>query len=86
MLQVNQTINDLVANANADMRRFYGNDGTTFALLVVIMSIASKVAPRAKAWELKTNTPIDMTPWKGAPIVSAILVIFVLLIYVSFHQ
>jgi uncharacterized sodium:solute symporter family permease YidK len=50
------------------------------------MSIASKVAPRAKAWELKTNTPIDMTPWKGAPIVSAILVIFVLIIYVSFHQ
>ena len=60
--------------------------GITFALLVVIMSVASKVAPRAKAWELKTNTPIDMTPWKGAPIVSAILVILVLLIYVSFHQ
>ena len=31
MLQVNQTINDLVANANADMRRFYGNDGTVVA-------------------------------------------------------
>jgi len=27
MLQANQTINDLVALANADMRRFYGNDG-----------------------------------------------------------
>ena len=31
MLQVNQTINDLVANANADMRRFYGKDGTVVA-------------------------------------------------------
>jgi len=60
--------------------------GITFALLIVIMFVASKVAPRAKAWELKTNTPIDMTPWKGAPIVSAVLVIIVLIIYVTFHQ
>ena len=31
MLQDNQTINDLVALANADMRRFYGNDGSVVA-------------------------------------------------------
>ncbi|MFW2386488.1 MAG: solute:sodium symporter family transporter, partial [Akkermansiaceae bacterium] len=60
--------------------------GIVFALLVSIMFIASKVAPRSEAWELETKTPIDMTPWKGAPIASAILVILVLVIYVSFHQ
>lgn len=60
--------------------------GLVFALLVGIMTLASKVAPRSEAWEMKTNTPIDMTPWKGAPIVSAILVIVVLVVYISFHQ
>ena len=60
--------------------------GIVFALLVGIMLVASKVAPRAEAWEMKTNTPIDMTPWKGAPIVSGILVVIVLIVYISFHQ
>jgi galactokinase len=31
MLQANQTLYDLVALANADMRRFYGNDGSVVA-------------------------------------------------------
>ncbi|MEJ6830432.1 MAG: solute:sodium symporter family transporter [Akkermansiaceae bacterium] len=60
--------------------------GITFALLVAIMFVASKVAPRAEAWKMQTNTPIDMTPWKGAPIVSVILIVLVLIVYVSFHQ
>lgn len=60
--------------------------GIVFALLIGIMLIASFVAPRAEAWEMKTNTPIDMTPWKGAPIASGILVILVLVIYISFNQ
>jgi len=60
--------------------------GIVFALLVGIMLIASVVAPRSEPWEMKTNTPIDMTPWKGAPIVSVVLVIVVLVVYVSFHQ
>lgn len=60
--------------------------GITFALLIIIMTVASKVAPRSEAWEMETKTTIDMTPWKGAPIASAILVVLVLVIYVSFHQ
>ncbi|MDB4547561.1 hypothetical protein N9Z80_05170, partial [Akkermansiaceae bacterium] len=60
--------------------------GITFALLLAIMFVASKVAPRAEAWKMQTNTPIDMAPWKGAPIVSVILIVLVLIVYVSFHQ
>jgi len=60
--------------------------GIVFALLVTIMLVASIVAPRAEPWEIKTNTPIDMTPWKGAPIVGLILVVCVISIYVAFHQ
>ena len=60
--------------------------GIVFALLVLIMFVASKVAPRPEAWQIETNTPIDMTPWKGAPIVSAILILIVLAVYISFHQ
>ncbi|MGJ8695814.1 MAG: solute:sodium symporter family transporter [Verrucomicrobiaceae bacterium] len=60
--------------------------GGTFALLITIMFVASKTSPRSKAWEMETQTPIDMTPWKGAPIASAILIASVLFIYISFHQ
>ena len=60
--------------------------GIVFALLIAIMVVASKVAPRKKAWEMKTNTPIDMTPWKGAPLASVVLIALVLILYVSFHQ
>lgn len=60
--------------------------GITFVLLVAIMWIASKVAPRKKAWEIGSKTAIDMTPWKGVPIASGILIALVLIIYISFHQ
>ena len=60
--------------------------GIVFALLVAIMFIGSKVAPRPEPWVLESNNTIDMTPWKGAPIASLILVILVLTIYISFHQ
>ncbi len=60
--------------------------GITFAILIGIMFVASKVSPRSEPWQIETNTPIDMTPWKGAPIVSGILVVVVLVVYISFHQ
>ena len=60
--------------------------GITFAILITIMFVASKVAPRAEAWEMETHTPIDMTPWKGTPVASGILILLVLIVYVSFHQ
>jgi hypothetical protein len=35
---------------------------------------------------METNTPIDMTPWKGVPIASGVLITLVLIIYISFHR
>ncbi|MDA7610998.1 solute:sodium symporter family transporter [Akkermansiaceae bacterium] len=60
--------------------------GITFVILVGIMFIASLLAPRAEAWTMETNTPIDMTPWKGVPIASGVLITLVLIIYISFHR
>jgi len=83
--------NALVLGVEADISDVTGFSnfhlmGIVFALLVLIMFVASKVAPRPEAWQIETNTPIDMTPWKGAPIVSAILILIVLAVYISFHQ
>lgn len=58
--------------------------GGVFALLVVFMLVWGKVAPRETAWTLETNTPIDMTPWKGAKLASLGLLVIVIAIYASF--
>lgn len=58
--------------------------GFVFALLVLIMLVWAKVKPRETAWTLETDTPIDMTPWKGAKIASLILIVVVIAIYASF--
>ncbi len=60
--------------------------GIVFASLMLIMFIGSKVAPREKAWEITTNTPIDMTPWKGTKVASIILIIAVVTIYATFSK
>ena len=60
--------------------------GIVFATLMLIMFIGSKVAPREEAWEITTNTPIDMTPWKGTKVASIILVIAVVTIYAAFSK
>ena len=60
--------------------------GCVFAALVGYLIVMSKVAPRSTAWELETNTPIDMTPWKGAKWASLVLVVIVIAIYVSFSK
>jgi SSS family solute:Na+ symporter len=58
--------------------------GIVFALLVGGMLLMGKLTPRATAWNLETDTPIDMTPWKHAKWASLALVVVVLLIYVAF--
>lgn len=58
--------------------------GFVFALLVGIMLVWAAVKPREEAWVLETSTPIDMTPWKGAKITGAILLVVVAAIYISF--
>ncbi len=58
--------------------------GIVFALLIGIMLLIGQISPRATAWELEADTPIDMTPWKNAKWASLALVVVVLLIYVAF--
>lgn len=60
--------------------------GIIFAIACITMFAASKLIPRAQAWELNTNAPIDMTPWKGTPIVSAVLIVMVIAIYAAFAK
>ena len=58
--------------------------GFVFATLVALMLVWGTLAPRAEPWKLETNTPIDMTPWKGAPVASLALLVAVFAIYASF--
>jgi SSS family solute:Na+ symporter len=58
--------------------------GFVFALLVGIMLLWGTLKPREEAWVLETSTPIDMTPWKGAKLTGAILLVVVVAIYASF--
>jgi SSS family solute:Na+ symporter len=58
--------------------------GFVFALLVAIMLVWGTLKPRETPWTLETDTPIDMTPWKGAKVASLILIIVVIAIYASF--
>ena len=58
--------------------------GIAFALLVGLMLLIGFIAPRATAFNLETDTPIDMTPWKNAKWASLALVVVVLIIYVAF--
>ena len=58
--------------------------GIVFVLLIAVMLLIGKLSPRPTVWELQTDTPIDMTPWKNAKWASAALVFVVLLIYVFF--
>ncbi len=58
--------------------------GVVFAFLILFMFVWASISPRPTAWSLKTSSPIDMTPWGGAKIASAILIVVVLAIYMSF--
>ena len=55
-----------------------------FWVLVIFMAVAATLAPRKEAWEIETKNTIDMTPWKGAPVVSVLLVVVVFSIYAYF--
>jgi SSS family solute:Na+ symporter len=58
--------------------------GIVFALLVGYLLVMGKVAPRATPWKIQAANNIDMTPWKGAKYVSALLVVVVIGIYAFF--
>lgn len=77
---VNSSFADLVGFSN------FHTMGIVFAVLVLIQLVASKVSPRPTAWVLETNTPIDMTPWKGAKWASLVLIVLVVAIYAAFAK
>jgi len=58
--------------------------GIVFALLIGVMLLIGKLSPRPTEWELVSDTPIDMTPWKNAKWASIALVFVMILIYVLF--
>ena len=58
--------------------------GIAFVLLVALMLLIGLIAPRATAFILETDTPIDMTPWKNAKWASLGLILVVLIIYAVF--
>lgn len=58
--------------------------GIVFALLVIFLLVMGKVAPRATPWKIEANNDIDMTPWKGAKVASALLIVIVIAIYAFF--
>ena len=60
--------------------------GLVFVVLVAFMIAYTFFAPRAKAWELITQTPINMEPWRGAKLASLFLVITVIGIYLCFAK
>ena len=58
--------------------------GIVFVILVAFMWIWGAIAPRESEWKLEANTPIDLTPWKGAKWASLGLLIIVVAMYASF--
>ncbi len=58
--------------------------GLVFALLVSVMLLIGRLRPRAEAWKLVANNPIDLTPWKNAKWASLALVVIVFAIYIAF--
>lgn len=58
--------------------------GIVFAVLMIFQFIMSKVRPRERDWEHKYSGEVDLTPWKWARPVGLGIVIFVLVIYLTF--
>jgi SSS family solute:Na+ symporter len=58
--------------------------GIVFAILLAVMQLITVAKPLPEDWTLQATDKIDLTPWKGAKPVSAILVITVIIIYVAF--
>lgn len=58
--------------------------GAVFAFLVIMMIIIGAIMPTAKPYEQQDSGDVDLTPWKFAKPVGALLAIIVLSVYVYF--
>lgn len=52
--------------------------------LIAMMLAFGKYAPRSEPWVQEDVKAIDMTPWAGAKVAGAVLVVLVLTIYIAF--
>ncbi len=66
-----------------DMHEFHFL-GAVFALLLVVMVIIGKLAPREQEFVQEDVKAVDMTPWKHAKLTGTILCVIVVAIYVVF--
>ena len=55
-----------------------------FVLLVVMMLVIGRVAPRSSDWIQQDVKAVDLTPWKGAIPVGIVLIVLVIAIYAAF--
>ncbi len=58
--------------------------GLVFAYLVVLMLVIGELRPLAVEWRQEEAHAVDMTPWRHARLVGAILLLLVLAIYLVF--
>lgn len=58
--------------------------GAVFALLIVMMLVLTRLAPRPQPWVQEDAGRIDMTPWRGAVPAGVALLVIVTTIYVAF--
>ncbi len=58
--------------------------GLIFVVLMGIQMFFAKTRPLPEPWAPRAPAPVDMTPWRGAGFVAAILIILVVAIYVYF--
>lgn len=58
--------------------------GSVFAILMIGLLLSTVIAPRKELWVHEDAGAVDLTPWKGAKLTGAILVVLVVLIYAVF--
>ncbi len=58
--------------------------GIVFWVLILGLFVSSRVWPRSETWVHEDAGAVDLTPWKGAKIAGAALVVLVILIYLLF--
>ena len=61
--------------------------GVVFASLLVLQFILKSAGlKRDEPWVQEDVQAVDLTPWKPAPVVGGLLVVFALAIYIYFAQ
>ena len=60
--------------------------GVVFVLLIAMMQLIQRLAPRDQPWAYVEPAVVDMTPWPLARTAGAGLCVLVLALYVSFFN